>query len=81
MTDGGKGVNPRIGTDHSVAPDDGVGQQFNAIAELLHPDFTGLDPAKRSKKLVEGLLEGYGETPEELHAAFMHWVETRMPKK
>ena len=54
---------------------------LEVLAELLHPDFTGLDPAKRSKKLVEGLLEGYGETPEELHAAFMHWVETRMPKK
>ena len=53
----------------------------NALQELRKVEYAGLPAAERGEKLRELLLHGYAESPQELHAAFMHWVENAMPKK
>lgn len=50
------------------------------LAELRQ-DYAGLDAVAKAEQFRELVLERHGETPEQLHAAFMNWVETAMPKK
>ncbi len=54
---------------------------LRVLAELRKPEHARLDAAGRSSLFRELLLETYGETPEQLHEAFMSWVERSMPKK
>lgn len=50
------------------------------LAELREND-GGMSAEDKAEQLREQVLEHYGETAEQLHAAFMGWVETTMPKK
>ncbi|TAH38100.1 MAG: hypothetical protein EYC70_05615 [Planctomycetota bacterium] len=52
-----------------------------AVLEQLREEFGGADAPARAARMRELVLERSGETPEQLHAAFMRWVEAAMPKK
>lgn len=54
---------------------------LEVLGELRGSEHAALDAAGRAATF-RGLLLGMGgETPEQLHAAFMTWVETAMPRK
>lgn len=50
------------------------------LADLREND-AGMDAKAKAEQLREQVLDAYGETAEQLHAAFMGWVENSMPKK
>lgn len=54
---------------------------LKALSELRHPDYVLFTPRDRGIRLAELLREGFAEEEEEMHEAFMLWVEKAMPKK